>query len=171
VHAFVPARTDPESGVSRAVGTPDSVQVLAVLQNGARALYQFSGVMPFNQGSGVRFFGTEGVLHYDFAVERIYGATRRGRARSLKPADLEEIPIPSDKAGGWRVEADFVEAIRQGTPIRFTDFARGVDYMEFTEAVARSALQGHAVDLPLQEFVAEDEQEVVQASSTEDELR
>jgi len=170
VHAFVPARTDPESGVSRAVGTPDSVQVLAVLQNGARALYQFSGVMPFNQGSGVRFFGTEGILHYDLAAERIYGATRRGRARSVKMADLEEIPIPEDKAGGWRVEADFVEAIRQGTPIRFTDFARGVDYMEFTEAVARSALQGHAVDLPLQEFAAEDEQEVVEASSTENEL-
>src|SRR5207244_1609105 len=100
----------------------------------------------FNQGIGVRFFGTEGVLHYDLAADRIYGATRRDRVRSVKPGDLEEIAIPQDKAGGWRVEAEFVEAIRQGTPIRFTDFARGVDYMEFTEAVARSALQGHGVE-------------------------
>src|SRR5262249_42888567 len=33
VHAFVPSRIDPESGVRRAVGTPDSVQALAVLEN------------------------------------------------------------------------------------------------------------------------------------------
>src|SRR5713226_651182 len=50
VHAFIPKRIDPESGVHRAVGTPDSVQVLTVLSNGARAVYQLSGVMPFNQG-------------------------------------------------------------------------------------------------------------------------
>src|SRR5262249_54355527 len=52
VHAFIPTRTDPESGVSRAVGTPDSVQVLAVLEDGARAVYHLSGVMPFRQGMG-----------------------------------------------------------------------------------------------------------------------
>ena len=42
-------------------------------------------------------------------------------------------------------------AIRGGTPIRFTDFATGVAYMEFTEAVALSAQRGEAVDLPLEE--------------------
>jgi hypothetical protein len=33
--------------------------------------------------------------------------------------------------------------------VRLTDFASGVAYMEFTEAVARSALTGVAVALPL----------------------
>ena len=50
------------------------------------------------------------------------------------------------------MEADFVDAIRLGTPIRFTDFATGVAYMEFTEAVAQSAERGEPVDLPLTEF-------------------
>src|SRR5262249_20192332 len=36
IHAFLPSRIDPQSGVRRPVGTPDSVQVLAVLANGAR---------------------------------------------------------------------------------------------------------------------------------------
>jgi hypothetical protein len=36
--------------------------------------------------------------------------------------------------------------------VRFTDFETGVAYMEFTEAVARSAEQGIAIDLPLAEF-------------------
>ena len=40
-----------------------------------------------------------------------------------------------------------------GAPVRFTPFEAGVSYMEFTEAVARSAKRGEAVDLPLAEFV------------------
>ena len=169
VHAFIPTRTDPESGVSRAVGTPDSVQVLAALQNGARAVYHFSGVMPFHQGMGIRLYGTQGVLYYDLAAERIFGASRRGRGSKPVAESLEEIPIPEDKAGGWRVERDFVEAIREGTPIRFTDFATGVSYMEFTEAVARSAQRSQSVDLPLEEFLEADDKEiVVDAGSTED---
>jgi hypothetical protein len=48
------------------------------------------------------------------------------------------------------VEADFVEAIRTGAPIRFTDFATAVDYMEFTEAVALSARSAEVVELPLE---------------------
>src|SRR5690349_14458936 len=50
VHAFIPTRLDPEGGVRRRVGTPDSVQALAVLAGGARAVYQFSGVTPVGGG-------------------------------------------------------------------------------------------------------------------------
>ena len=46
-----------------------------------------------------------------------------------------------------------MDAIRTGAPIHFTDFATGVEYMEFTEAVARSAQRGEAVELPLEEFL------------------
>jgi hypothetical protein len=35
--------------------------------------------------------------------------------------------------------------------VRLTDFATGVRYMDFTEAVARSAQLGAAVALPLEE--------------------
>jgi hypothetical protein len=45
------------------------------------------------------------------------------------------------------VEADFVASIRSGTPVQLTDFATGVAYMEFTEAVARSAELGRNVEL------------------------
>jgi predicted dehydrogenase len=150
VHAFVSTRIDPESGVRRPVGTPDSVQVLAILENGARAVYHFSGVTPFGQGMGIRMFGTEGVLHYDLVHDRIQGAHQRGKSSS-EPT-LEDIPIPPSKARSWRVEADFVDAIRHQTPIQFTDVATGVAYMEFTEAVARSAQRGQAIELPLAEF-------------------
>jgi predicted dehydrogenase len=152
VHAFLPTRIDPQSGVRRPVGTPDSVQVLAVLQGGARAVYHFSGAMPFGQGAGIWLYGTEGVLHYDLNADRIRGASRQRGQRPGRAEEMEEIPIPEGKARSWRVEADFVDAIRTGAPVRFTDFAAGVAYMEFTEAVARSARLGEAVELPLEEF-------------------
>jgi predicted dehydrogenase len=153
VHAFIPTRIDPESGVRRPVGTPDSVQVLAILENGARVVYQLSGVTPYGQGMAIRLFGSEGVLHYDLAADRLYGANK---TTSAKPgSDLAEIPVPPEKARGWQVEEDFVSAVRGGPPIRLTDFATGVAYMEFTEAVARSAQRGEPIELPLAEF-AED---------------
>jgi predicted dehydrogenase len=157
VHAFTPSRIDPQSGVRRPVGTPDSVQVLAVLDDGSRAVYQISGVIPFGQNSGIRLYGTEGVLHYDLTSDRIRGASRRDGANPLQLDDLPEIPIPPEKARSWQVEADFVDAVRAGQPVRLTDFRTGVAYMEFTEAVARSAQRGAAVDLPLAEFADAEE--------------
>lgn len=156
-HAFIPTRIDPESGVRRPVGTPDSVQVAAILENGARGTYQFSGVTPFGQGMGIWLYGSEGVLHYDLSNDRIRGSSKHSGLVSMKEDELEELPIPEHKARPWRVEADFVDSIRQGAPVRFTDFATGVRYMEFTEAVARSAQHGAAVELPLEEFTTETE--------------
>jgi predicted dehydrogenase len=148
-HAFTPTRIDPTSGARRRVGTPDSVAVLVEWPDGARGCYQFSGVTPFGQEGKIVLMGTAGVLCYDLIGDRLHGAsqTRGGAPGALD--ELPEIPIPLEKAGGWRVEADFVDSIRTGAPVRFTDFAAGAAYMEFTEAVARSALTGAAVALPL----------------------
>lgn len=152
VHAFLPSRIDPQSGVRRPVGTPDSVQVLAVLENGARVTYHFSGVTPFGQGMGIHLYGTEGVLHYDLQTDRIRGASVKRGHKAGQAAELVEIDIPAERAGRWRVEEEFAEAIRGGAAVRLTDFATGVGYMEFTEAVARSAEREEPVELPLVEF-------------------
>ena len=62
---------------------------------------------------------------------------------------LHEPEIPAELQGGWRVEDEFIGAIRGTETIRLTDFNTGVKYMEFTEAVALSAGSGQPVDLPL----------------------
>ena len=142
VHAFTPERIDPTSGIRVGVGTPDSVQVLTALPGGARGVYQLSGVTPYGQEAKIELYGSKGYLCYDLLAERITGAT------APEPV-LGEVMILPHEAGGWRVEAEFIEAIREGKPVRFTDFASGVAYMEFTEAVARSAAAGVAVTLPL----------------------
>jgi predicted dehydrogenase len=155
-HAFIPSRVDPESGVRRAAGTPDSVQVLAVLEGGARAVYHFSGVTAFGQGMAIHLYGTEGTLHYDLRTDVIRGMSRTRGARHGSADEMETLPIPSDRIRRWTVEADFIAGIREGQPIRFTSFETGVAYMEFTEAVARSAQRGEPVALPLEEFKEEE---------------
>ena len=64
-------------------------------------------------------------------------------------SSLQEIKIDIDKTGGWRVEEEFVCSIRGEEKITHTSFDDGVSYMEFTEAVTRSAQNSTAVALPL----------------------
>ena len=124
-HAFIPSRIDPESGVRRPVGTPDHVQVLAILEGGARAIYHCSGVAPFGQKGEIWLFGSDGALVYDLLTDRIYGSSRQSGRQSASARELDKIPIPAEKEGGWRVEEEFVQAIRTGSPVRYTDFATG----------------------------------------------
>jgi predicted dehydrogenase len=86
-------------------------------------------------------YGGEGTLVYDFDDDTLYGGS---------PGDdeLSEIPIPEEEAYEWTVEADFVDAIRNGGSPR-TTFREGVKYMEFSEAVCRSAETGGKIELPL----------------------
>ena len=60
---------------------------------------------------------------------------------------MEEIPIPAGQALGWRVEEEFVNAIRGREKVSHTTFEDGVRYMEFTDAVAKSAASGQAVEV------------------------
>lgn len=141
-HAFTAERVDPATGVRRRVGTPDSVQVLASFPGAVRGVYHISGVTRFGPGTQLQLYGSRGTLRIELMPrERIFGA-------QVGATELQELPLVDDPAGGWRVEADFVASIRDGRPVEFTDFASGVRYMEFTEAVARSAVSGAAVELP-----------------------
>jgi predicted dehydrogenase len=128
------------------VTVPDSVQILTDLANGGRGLYHISGVCRFGPGHQIHLYGSEGTLRYEITpVERLL----TGRAGEKQ---LLEFEVPAAKRGGWRVEAEFVGAIRGYEKVRFTDFATGVKYMEFTEAVARSAASQTRVPLPLPEY-------------------
>ena len=63
--------------------------------------------------------------------------------------ELREIPIPPKRRGGWRVEEEFVNAVRGIERVTHTDFFTGVKYMEWTTAVSRSLHKMQAVMLPI----------------------
>jgi len=64
-------------------------------------------------------------------------------------SQLERIMIESEKKGKWRVEEEFVNAIRGIEEITHTDFTTGAKYMEWTDAVTISMQTRELVPLPL----------------------
>jgi predicted dehydrogenase len=137
----VPRRRD-ATGAMREVTVPDHVDILATFGGGAIAHMRFSGVTALAPANEVWLFGTDGTLRLEADSLRLWGARRGAK-------ELAEIPIPAERRIGWRVEEEFVNAIRGREQVRRTSFEDGVRYMEFTEAVARSAASGQAVELPL----------------------
>lgn len=129
-------------GILRAVSVPDHVDILCQMACGAQAHIRFSAVTGLAPDGEVWLYGSQGTLRLDAVNMRLYGG-RRGDQR------LAEIGIPQEKQGRWRVEEEFINAIRGLEPVMHTPFDVGVQYMEFTEAVTRSAQSGEAVSLPL----------------------
>ena len=137
---FVKMRPDAE-GVMRSVRIPEHIDVVGDLACGAQLHIQVSTVAGLAGAPEVYVFGSNGTLR--FSGNKLYGGQKGD-------AELNEIDIPDSEAGGWRVEEEFVNAIRGNEVITHTDFDTGVKYMEFTEAVARSMQSGTAITLPLQ---------------------
>jgi predicted dehydrogenase len=134
------ARRRDETGAHREVKVPDHVDILANLKSGAVAHLRFSAVTALGPASEVWIFGTDGTLRLEADAKRVSGGHRGDK-------ELREIPIPAEKRIGWRVEEEFVNAIRGKEKVSRTTFEDGVRYMEFTEAVARSAASGQAVEV------------------------
>ena len=125
-------RRDAETGELRAVGVPDHLDVVAEMACGAQAHFGLSRLSGLAPGPEVALYGSDGTLQV--RKGRLFGA-QRGDDR------LEAVPVPASEAGGWRVEEEFVAAIRGEEPVRLTTFEDGVKYMAFTEAVHRSLVE------------------------------
>lgn len=138
----VPYRFDEERGERRAVEVPDHVEVLADLANGAIARMHWSSVAGFMPGPEVWLYGSAGTLRFQAQGNVLTGA-RKGD-KEMKPVE-----IPADKTYRWRVEDEFISAIRGREPVRRTSFLDAVHYMDFTEAVHISSAEGRRVHLPL----------------------
>jgi predicted dehydrogenase len=140
----VATRYDTEHLAPRAVERPDTLTAVAELSNGAHATFVLSAVAHHGGNlRAVRIFGSEGAIHYEAADDRIW----LGRAGS---PDLQPVAVRPEDEPGAGVEERFIAAIRAGsTDAGSVSFADGVRYMETTEAFARSAESGGAVDLPL----------------------
>lgn len=136
---FVKMRPQPETGRLVAVGIPEHLVVMADMECGAQATFSLSRVTGLQPAKEIVLYGSEGTLRYD--GHALYGG-RRGDDQ------LEEIPIPDEERGRWRVEEEFINAIRGQERIRYTSFETGLKYMRFTEAAARSMATGRKVSLP-----------------------
>ncbi len=136
---FVKERRDAE-GRLRQINIPDHLDIIAEMECGVQMHMQLSQVTGLLQDEGVYLFGSEGTLR--IAQNKLFAAQRCD-------GEFHEVTIPPALQRVWRVEEEFVNAIRGREKVQLTTFADGVRYMEFTEAVARSMEQGSVVSLPL----------------------
>lgn len=142
---FEPTRPNPDRDGDLVVTVPDSLQALTRHEGGGRGVYHFSSVELHGPGKQIHLYGSSGTIRVGFGPgeeERMW-VGRHGQSQ------LTEYVIPADRRGRWQVEEDFVAAVRGERPVTHTTFEQGVAYMEFTEAVARSAADDVPCSLPL----------------------
>ncbi|MDP7177234.1 MAG: Gfo/Idh/MocA family oxidoreductase [Verrucomicrobiota bacterium] len=122
-----------ETGEPQPVEVPEHLDVVVDLECSAQLHLQQSAVTALLEDDAFYLFGSEGVLR--LTGDRLFGG-RRGDSQ------FTEISVADGERGEWRVEVDFVAAIRGERSVTHTTFADGVHYMEFTDAVARSIRSG-----------------------------
>ncbi len=129
------------SGDLTSVGVADHVDILFELGGGAQVHMRASETTGLSTGNHTWIYGSEGTIHVDRRQNVFAG--RRG------DSELAQVPNPREAQAYYRVEEEFINAIRGIERITMAPFETGVHYMEWTEAVYRSSQTGQAVYLPL----------------------
>ena len=139
---FCPMLADGAGG-RRPTTLPDHIEVIAELAAGGLLHISLSSVAGLAPPSELWVFGTEGTLRCVLdPIGQIWWG-RRG------DAELSLVEVPQVSEGGIETEREFIGAIRGEGPVGDTTFHDGVRYMEFTEAVIRSAQERRTIALPL----------------------
>lgn len=140
---FEPQRPNLQTSEYSDVTVPDSLQIVTELKGGGRGIYHMSGVALFGPGKQIHLYGSRGTIKVEFEPEE------RVLVGHHSDATLKAVEIPEEQRGHWRVEEEFIGAIRGQEEVVLTDFVAGVQYMQFVEGVARSNEQGQPVTLPI----------------------
>jgi predicted dehydrogenase len=134
---FVKKRKDDKNKTHK-IQIPDHLDIIAEMDCGAMALMRFSQVTGCDDGPKVSLFGSKATL--TLAGDKLLFGTRQENK-------LREITINPEKRGKWRVEKEFINAIRSKEKVKLTTFKNGLKYMEFTEAAIKSARTAQTIDL------------------------
>jgi len=131
-----------ENGKLVAVQIPDLLTIIGNLENGGQYTLSMNNTCGFNKQNDAWIYGDMGTLHVNIEKGEIYYGNKNDK--ELRILDFERGP-------GWRVEEEFVAAIRGNEKIQHTDWQTGVVYMKFVDAVWESMKSGKSVDL-IEEF-------------------
>ena len=111
---------------------PDLLTVLCSFDNGAEGVLEFSGINTLAQDDRLEIYGGTGTLMYDFTSDVLQVGKVGDRA-------LHVVDIPAELQGEWRVEEDFLAAVKSKGRVRpHPNFEEGLRYMRVVQAVADS---------------------------------
>ena len=133
-----------ETGRRVAMPIPDVIDVLCRMEQGGQLRMSVSTVLGLAQGTEINLHGTEGTIRLAASGSELgLWSGRRGDAA------LQPVEIAPDKVGDWRVEEEFINAVRGKETVTHTDLVTAVKYMEWSDAVCMSLGTGNTVHLPL----------------------
>ncbi len=124
IHTGQRTRSD---GTMAEVKIPESLTVLGRYAGGARLIMHLSGVERGPAREEIRIHGSERSLRISIFTSEMWETDSSGVETS--------VVIDGALKQEWRVEADFVDSIRDDAPVRLTDFETGVRTMRFTDDV------------------------------------
>jgi predicted dehydrogenase len=111
---------------------PDLLAVLCSFENGSEGVLEFSGINAHAPGDRLEIYGHRGTLTYDFATDIV-------QAGKVGDKGLRVIDLPPELESEWRVEDDFLAAVKSKGRVRpHPDFEDGLRYMRVVQAVADS---------------------------------
>lgn len=133
-----------EDGRRVAMTIPDHIDILCEMEQGGQMRLGLTSVCGHVPAIDINICGTDGTLRLSDASGelRLEGANRGSRK-------LSEIKIAKKDQMTWRVEEEFINAIRGKETVRYTDLVTGVQYMEWTDAVSAALRTGDRMVLPL----------------------
>jgi len=131
-----------EDGSDYAIAIPQVVNVHGTLANGAAISEHHSGVALHDHANHVTITGSKATIRVD-AMSSIRFAEAG--------EELDFIDVPEQQQRDWRVERDFIDAVRaagRGEDWSVDpDFTDGLRYMRKVQAIHASATTGEAVDV------------------------
>jgi len=111
---------------------PDLLTVLCAFDNGAEGVLEFSGIDALAPSDRVEIYGSSGTLTYDFGSDVV-------EAGKVGDRGLHVVELPSELETEWRVEEDFLAAVKSKGRVRpHPNFEDGLRYMRVVQAVADS---------------------------------
>ncbi|MGA0333131.1 MAG: Gfo/Idh/MocA family protein [Kiritimatiellia bacterium] len=119
-----------ETGTLQDLYVPDHVDVFGELHSGASyhlRCSQITGACP--TPDDFILYGEKGTLRLDLTQKQLWLSTP-------DQPDPRLLQVPEAEQGFWRVEAEFIGAIRGEEPVRLTSFPEACAYMHFTQKVA-----------------------------------
>ncbi len=138
-----------DDGRRRSTTIPDHIDVLMSMECGGTMSYTTTAVSAFTRALDLSIHGTDGVIRVELADPATSdGATYAVSGARRGDSALTPIEIPPENRGAWRVEEEFINAIRGIEPVTHTNFTDGLKYMQFTDAVTESIKTGNLVRLP-----------------------
>jgi predicted dehydrogenase len=120
---------------------PDLLNVLCSFASGAEGVLEFSAVNTLGGSDRVEVYGSKGKMVYDFGSESL-------RVAQVGDKELRVMEPTPELAGGWRVEEDFLAAVKsKGRMQPHPSFEDGLQYMRVVQAVADSRARNEWVPI------------------------